>query len=533
MSIWLQISAVPARTALHCCILAKDSEKNALRLQKHSDVATWLAIKLPMLGFGSTVISHESCLRQRLGVSALAFGLALACSSEVAAQASDEPLFPDDQICGPGNDLEPRTVDPFRLVRWLIAVSGLSDAALDADRNGDTLLAEKQLVLVQPDYCTADPRRSCNEDDALTLERIQKRLGDFVARAGGPDYVFERLRRPSIEERVDTPFLNPFYEIVGRQFQVAEVLDITGRFVQIYCTSPALEEEVPVADTAASEIVEAPEKPYWVFNPRDADGLRLTSEIDDLNKNRTKLGTVRPAEFSITADLDEDETLYQVDAVVGYNFEVERSDLIFTSTIPFLLFERFFNGSENQIDKLGVGVQEAFSIFKPDRSGSEFAITPLYLTDSNLSTDIGVLKLRWTPTLAPGSTLPIGFPRTYGPVSLQLDVDALTDFGRVFDDGGNDDLEDEAEFFRLGGRLGMKFRGADDTGFDHIELGISNRYLKNIDDNVGDLYRLDVSLSYLFNQAENYRLSISYANGRTDDTLEDTEYWKTQFGIRF
>jgi hypothetical protein len=386
---------------------------------------------------------------------------------------------------------------------------------------------------VQPDYCKADPRRSCTEKDAETLERIQQRLSDFVARAGGPDYVFERLRRPTIEERTDAPFLNPFYEVPGRQFQVAEVLDIGGRFARIYCTAEATAEPEPVADVGGAEIVEEPEKPYWVFNPRDADGFRLTSEIDDLTKDRGKLGTVRPAEFSITADLDEDETLYQVDAIIGYNFEVKGSDLVFTSTIPFFLFERFFNGSENEIDKLGFGLQEAFSIFQPDRSGSEFAITPLYLTDSRFSTDIGVLKFRWTPTLPPTSALPIGFARTYGPLALQLDLDALTDLGRVFDDGGNEDLDDKANFFRIGGRFGVKFSGAEGTGFDHIELDVSNRYLKNVDDNVGDLYRLDVAVSYLFNQAENYRLSFAYANGRTDDTLEDTEYWKTQFGIRF
>lgn len=489
-----------------------------------------------MIGFGSTIIPLRHWLRQRLGVSALALCLTFVQPSHVAAQAGDEPLFPADEICSPGTDLDHRTVEPLRLLRWLIAVSDLSDAALDADRNGDTLLAEKQLALVQPGFCTADPRRSCTVEDSETLERIQERLGDFVNRAGGPDYVFERLRRPSIEERFEAPFLNPFYEVPGRQFQVAEVLDITGRFVQIYCTTPKEEEEeepAPVVDSGGAEIVEAPEKPSWIFNPREADGLRLTSEIDDLTKDRNKLSAVRPAEFSITADLDEDETLYQVDAVVGYNFEVERSDLVFTSTIPFFLFERFFDGSSNEIDKLGFGVQEAFSFLKPDGSGSGFAVTPLYLTDSDFSTDIGVLKFRWTPTLPSDSAWPIGFPRTYGPLSVQIDIDALSDIGRVFDDGGNSDLIEEARFFRVGGRLGFKFRGAEKTRFNDIELAISNRYLKDIDDGVGDLYRLDASISYLFSEAENYRLSFSYANGRTDDTLEQTEYWKTQFGIRF
>ncbi|MEM8948410.1 MAG: hypothetical protein AAGA21_19175 [Pseudomonadota bacterium] len=474
--------------------------------------------------------------RQSLYLGVIGLLAALLAASPVNGASpppSDEQLFPTDEICTPGSGTDLRNLDPLRLIRWLIAVSDIGDAALDADGDGDTLLAEKQLALVQPGYCTQGIGRACTAEDEERLERIQDRLDDFVDRAGGPDYVFERLRRPTIEERVDEEFLNPFYEETGRRFQVPEVLDVRKRFVDIYCTDPKADETANVADIAAPEIVAEPEKPYWIFNPRDADGLRLTSAIDDLTKDRNKLVAVRPAELSITADLDDDKTLYQVKAVVGYNFEVERSDLIFTSTIPFILFERFFNGEENEIDKLGFGVQEAFSIFQPDRSGSEVAITPLYLTDSDFDSDIGVLKFRWTPTLPSDAVLPIGFPRTYGPLSLQLEVDALADLGRVFDDGGDSDLENEAEFFRVGGRLGLQFRGAEGTGFDHIELDISNRYLKDIDGDDTNLYRLDVSLSYLFSQSENYRLSVSYANGRTDDTLEQTEYWKTQFGIRF
>ncbi len=486
------------------------------------------------------MIGSDPCAavrKTRRPVSPFLLGLGLLALSCLPASGQsppvDEPLFPADKICTTGAASDLKTLDPFRLVRWLIAISDIGDAALDSNGDGDTLLSEKQLALVQPGYCTQGLGRACTATEAETLSRIQERLATFVDRAGGADYVFERLRRPTLEERADAGFLNPFYEVTGRRFQVAEVLDVQRRFVAIYCTPEETAASEVVADVPAPEIAEEPEKPLWVFNPREADGLRLTSEIDDLNKDRNKLGNVRPAELSITADVDDDETLYQVKAVLGYNFEIERSDLIFTSTIPFLLFERFFNGTENEIDKLGFGLQEAFNILQPDRSGSEVAITPLYLTDSDFDTDIGIVKLRWTPTLAPTSTLPIGFSKTYGPLALQLDVDALADLGRVFDNGGDPDLEDESEFFRLGGRLGMQFRGAEKTGFDHISLDVSNRYLKDVDGNDSDLYRLDISLSYLFSQAENYRLSVSYANGLTDDTLERTEYWKTQFGVRF
>ena len=255
-------------------------------------------------------------------------------ATKAQSRLDGEPLFPAEQICTPAADLDLRRLDPLRLIRWLVAVSDISDAALDADGDGDTLLSEKQLAFVQPGYCTQGIGRACTEEDEQTLTRIQGRLADFVDRAGGPDYVFERVRRPTLDERLEQADLNPFFEMPGRRFQVAEVLDIRGRFVEVYCTAPKPEEPVQVADIAAPEIVEDPEKPYWIFNPRDADGLRLTSEIDDLNKDRNKLVAVRPAEFSITADIDDDQTLYQVKAVVGYNFEVERSNLCLLYTSP-------------------------------------------------------------------------------------------------------------------------------------------------------------------------------------------------------
>ncbi|MGI9506705.1 MAG: hypothetical protein ACR2RE_27000, partial [Geminicoccaceae bacterium] len=298
-----------------------------------------------MIGAGPDM--RRGRLRPPSSLFLLGFSALLMLARPIAGNAQpidDQPLFPADEICSPAAEAEIRNLDPLRLVRWLIAISDIGDAALDANGDGDTLLSEKQLALVQPGYCTQGIGRACTAEDAETLERIQERLADFVDRDGGPDYVFERVRRPTLEEQIEHPFLNPFFEATGRRFQVAEVLDVRRRFVEVYCTAPEPEEVLQVADIPAPEIVEEPEKPYWIFNPRDADGLRLTSEIDDLNKDRNSLSAVRPAELSITADIDDDETLYQVKAVVGYNFEVERSDLFFTSTIPFFLFERFFNG---------------------------------------------------------------------------------------------------------------------------------------------------------------------------------------------
>ncbi len=443
------------------------------------------------------------------------------------AALAQEPLLPPDEICATTAMTAERQVDPLLLVRYLVAAGRIGDAALDANGDGDTLFAEKQLALVEPNFCQAAPGRRCTETEQSALEGLRLRLVEFAKAAGGPRYVMQRLRTPTAQERQAAEFLARRFEQSGQAFQAGELLDRTGRFVRVACQAPP-----PVAVAEGTAAV-APPQPHWVLNAKGVDGVRLTGEVDDLPKNRSKLGNVKPAELSISQDLQEDEKSYQVRAVAGYEFGIERGTSLQTSLIPFLLYERFFDGEIDQIDKLGLGIQEAITVNLADYAKNDFAVTPLYLTDSDLRSDVGLLKLRWTPTLAQSSSIPLGFKREFGPALLQLDLDALADIGRVFDPGDNADLDDEDDFFRLGGRFGLRLRGAPNHWFDQIELSITNKYLTNVGSEIEDLYRLDASLSYLFPDDDHYRLSFAYVNGRTDDTLELTEYWKTQFGVRF
>jgi hypothetical protein len=453
--------------------------------------------------------------------------LALAAPGQAA-----EPVFPPDAICVDGNAPRERAVEPLQLTRWLIAAAKVSDAALDANGDGDTLLAEKQLALVQPDYCAA-PERRCSAEDRAALESLNQRLAQFAKQAGGPGYAMARRRRPTPPERIAQAALTERLEVPGQSFQAGEILDPAGRYVRVACLEPAAPQ---IAEGGVAESAKPPPRPYWVLNPNGTGGFRLTGEIDDLPKTRAKLGSVRPAELSITSDLRNNLKTYQAKAVTGYEVVLQRGDALQTSLIPFMLYERLLDNDldeADEIDKVGFGVQEAITVNLADYAKNEFAITPLYLTDSNFESDVGLLKLRWTPTMGQSTGMPVGFRRQFGPALVQFDLDALADIGRVFDPGDNVDLDDEDEFFRVGGRLGVQLRGAPGTYFDQIELLVSNKYLTNIDSDIEDLWRIDSSISYLFPDAEHYRLSFAYVTGRTDDTLQLTEYWKTQFGVRF
>ncbi|MGH6886209.1 MAG: hypothetical protein ACREGK_09055, partial [Geminicoccales bacterium] len=249
-------------------------------------------------------------------------------------------------------------------------------------------------------------------------------------------------------------------------------------------------------------------------------------------RDRGQLASVRPAQLSINANVEEDKTSYQIAAVAGYDFELARS-VDRSSVIPFLQLERFFDGTTETIDKLGAGVQ-AVTTYGSEAAGSDqIALTPLYLTDTGFDNQIGTFKLRWTPTLSSAAPLPLGFDRTYGPVVLNLSFDGLSDAGRIFNGGDDSPLEDRENFFRAGGRIGLRVRGARGTALRQIELHLTNRHLVNIGPGPTLLNRFDATLSFLFPDSDNYQISFSYTVGRNDDTLERIELWRTQLGIRF
>lgn len=474
---------------------------------------------------------YRAILRTLKLVAALALtGLVLLASGAEAQVA----MPPPEEVCVADTlaGSERRIVDPVRLVRWAVSAAGISDAALDANGDGDTLLVEKQLALTQPGYCAAAPTRGCTEADAQALGSLQERLRAFVAAEGGALYRFERIRRPDSLDVAGSLALDPDFEIPDQPFQLGEVLDPAARFVRVHCQAA----QAPPAPAEAPPVeAEEPVAPDPPPSPERGllGGFRLTRDIDDQGKDRTRLRDVKAAEFSITGNLRDDRTSWYVNVVAGYHFTIEREERAQLSVIPFVQLERFFDGTRHTIDKLGFGTQLAANVQAPTVGIHELALTPVLLTDTSLDSAIGTLKMRWTPALTEDAPVPLGFYRRYGPILARVGFDALLDSGRVFDPGDNEALEDESAFLRVGGQLGLRLSGAPDTVIAQFEIDFADKYLYNVNAEVEHINRFEAGISYLFPGLENYKLSFRYTVGRTDDTLERIELWKTQLGIRF
>lgn len=450
--------------------------------------------------------------------------LAAGLSGEARAQFPDA-AFPQPAICTLDAQAEParRVVDPQRLIEWLLASDPISDRALDANADGDTLFLEKQVALAKENYCFGPPR--CSAADVAAQSRIHQALVEFIDDEGEGAYAFERLRRPDPVDRASIPALALDLENEDLDYQIGEILARGQPFVRIVCVEPG--------PPMVAGVPSSPAPTSYLGLGIERSGFRLTGQIDDLSKSRDRLRDVDPAVFSIARDLEDGVTRYQVDAVAGYEFEISRGDTARAGLIPFGLMQRFFDGVNDTVDNLGAGVQVAAQLRAEDLGSSEVAVTPLLETDSSFESLIGSLKFRWSPTLPPDAPVPLGFYEQFGPVVATLGLDALSEGGRVFDPGDNPELTEEEDFFRIGGRLRFRVRGAEETLIEQFEIEVSDRYLRSLAGEPENINLFESSFSYIFPGVENYRLSFTYSTGRVEQSLDQIDQWQTQLGVRF
>ncbi|MEL6964328.1 MAG: hypothetical protein AAFO01_16355 [Pseudomonadota bacterium] len=446
-------------------------------------------------------------------VAFVAWTLSLILALPLPPSRADEAslFFPQAELCqNADHELSDRAiVSPQSLLAWLLNHYEVRDSILDANGDGNTLVEEKVRALTEEKYCSSTAK-ACTDDDQAMLDSARQQLRAFIAAKGGIGYEIERIGG------TDRVTLQSIDVIRPRDLLIQH-----NPTVQIRCTPLPVEEEA-LGDEA-----------YW-HEARERDGgFRLAGDVDNLNKSRGALGAVKAAQLSITGDLIEDETAYRINAVAGYAFQVDGGDDIVTTFIPFIEGERVTSGSTTQIDTLGAGFQQAATINWPGQLISEFAVTPVYRTDSNFDSQTGTMKFRWTPSFSPVTGIPLGFAHPFGPVELRFGLDFLADAGRVFVEGDGNNLDGEGTFFRLGNQASVQIRGAPKTLFRPFELQIANRYLHNVDTNLSDINQFDAAIAYIFPGSENYQLSFAYSNGRDENSLELYEFWQTQFGIRF
>jgi hypothetical protein len=459
-----------------------------------------------------------------VSISAAVIGIMTVVAANTRAAAADDAP-PQAAVCVPQGDSGERVVDPLRLVRWAITTSNLSDQALDTNGDGDTLLSEKQLALTDPAYCD-HPDRHCDAADAVAQRQIHQRLATFV-RAEDGNYRFERIRRPDPAERDGAPYLSEQLEQPGSSFQVGETLAVPGRYVRVVCV------DQPPAAVAEQERAPAARDGAAPGRLPIRTGFRLTGKLEDLGKDRSKLRAIAPAELSISGDLQQNQTTYFVDLFAGYEIELGQDDRTNFSAIPFFQFERRFNRTRTDIDKIGAGGKFLMTTVSERLGSTQFAVSPFYLTDTKGGRQIFTTQFRASPSLPERYGVPIGYAKEFGGLLWELDVDGLAETGRVFRATDTSGPLAPGEFLRTGGHLSLKLQGSEDTPLERLDLDLAYKYLYGITGPLEHFHRFDATLSYLLPGTERYRIGFSYTVGRADDTLQYQDFWSTVLGVRF
>jgi hypothetical protein len=440
-----------------------------------------------------------------------------------AAGADDDP--PKAAICVPEEDSSGRVVDPLRLVRWALTTSNLSDQALDTNGDGDTLLSEKQLALADPAYCE-HLEKHCDSADAVAQRQIHQRLATFV-HAESVDYRFERIRRPDPAERDSAPYLNEEFEDPGSSFQVGETLAVPARYVRVVCL------DRPPAAVAEQEGAPAASDGAAPGRLPIRTGFRLTGKLADLGRDRSKLRAIAPAEFSISGDLKQNQTTYLVNLFAGYEIDLGQDDRSNFSAIPFFQFERRFNRSETDIDKIGGGSKFLMTTVSENLGRTQLALSPFYLTDTKGDRQIFTAQFRGSPSLPERYGVPIGYAKEFAGLLWELDVDGLAETGHVFRARDTSGPLATGDFLRTGSRLSLRLQGSKGTLLEQFDLDLAYKYLYGITGPLEHFHRFDATLSYLLPGSERYRLAFNYTVGRADDTLQYQDFWSTVLGVRF
>lgn len=430
-------------------------------------------------------------------------------------------------------------LEPIRLVRWALSVAPVTDAALDTDADGTTSLAEKQLALADPDFC-ARPGGQCSASDRDALRDRHAQLAAWIAADGGPHYSFERLRDTTPAERYDNPILDPAYDRPGRAIQLGEILRQPADLVRVTCHPNAKPQAVASAPPSELPPPPSPElrpqsQPFLLsFLPRPRlSGFRLAATSDDLTADRGQLSAVSPAEVTINSDLRAGVESFYARAAAGYAFDLGEQDPFSLSVLPFASLERQEDNSRRNIDKVALGSSLVARRDGPDGRRDEFSLTPIYGTDTKADIQVGILRFRYTPTLAPDSILPLGQPLDLGWARVMLHGDLLSEYGRVYADGGDDSVLDEGDFLRAGTRLRGRVRGANDTLLSQFEIDGSVRALYSLHGDPDWLNLYEAGVSFVFPDQDHYRVRASYASGTDQDTLEEQRVWRVSLGVRF
>jgi hypothetical protein len=298
----------------------------------------------------------------------------------------------------------------------------------------------------------------------------------------------------------------------------------------IYCIGP----EVPTA--AKPTVLKLP--------------IRLRANSDDLGidaaRDKDLFKSVKPATVTFTRDGVKKANTTKLQAALGYAIplpiEIEKSQTLsfFTGElVPYFFANQSITKVDGKTatfaDTNSVAVGALFNtqtVFNAMPGVNHVVMAkPQYLWNTKDDSEIASIKLIYQPW-----TLNINTPIQLGSF---LDATWLTILFDLRNDGGeftkkgNDPTTtaNHTSFDRTGSKVGFAV-STDDSG-PHLVLLVTETLLYGFAGSIKQLNLFDSSLSYYFDSTSNFAFTLSYTNGRNEDTAEQVQAFTAGLSAKF
>ena len=448
------------------------------------------------------------------------------CVCSFGLPAAGARLQVPDHLCS-----EAKLLDKARFATWLLTKYKIRHETLEVPTIGTP---DKVRVPALSDIGFCDKYKSC-DGDGPRLYQAQIDTLEFLAQPG-PDY--------KVDTSPDLPH-RP-YRSKERPFTLGEFFSQTPEYVRVSCLTKA---EEPPAKPSVWRTV--------------ADYVRVRGTVEDLRISRNDAAAFQRTRFAtvgITDKKHEAGPTFEISGAIGIanighiskttieedetgSQRIEPGTMTSWSALPFLQYERRYTSGDGRNDSgvynVGIGALAAATFLFGDVGGEgrrrdlfahDLTVYPLFTKDPNKNSEL--LSIKAVYELTP----PWPYFRAYsklGPFEARAFMQLRGSLGEVLRDGSNNDLDDQNEFARFGGRVGLSLIGDDKLIPSNFVLSAWYQYLDVLKGKFGHIERFEATLDFVFPEQELFSLELKYLDGRVEETLEKETLWHVGVGVRF
>lgn len=243
--------------------------------------------------------------------------------------------------------------------------------------------------------------------------------------------------------------------------------------------------------------------------------------------DETNFKKASAAEFSYIDDRSNSNTVWSIKGIAMLPITLgEKEDFVF---VPSLEVNRLSNAKneDKEVDTL-IFRSSLGWVGEHGNTDWYFSLSPTHTTDSDFDTNIKSIDLSVSPintNFGFGGSMSVGES-----MLIRNSLSMNFDFGKIYNNGGNENLIEGEEFFRIGPAMKLE---AWFYKNDRFKAEFNYGFYKKISGDLRSKKLFKAALEYKLNEKGNYVLKTSYTNGDTSNKLENEDTLAFGLGVKF